>query len=60
MRYFVHYIAGVLFWGQYAPEGTSPWVYSLSVNGTAGAGTFLIVMVACILLIRQKKIWIAK
>ena len=39
VRYFVHYIAGVLFWGQYAPEGTSPWVYSLSVNGTAGAGT---------------------
>ena len=60
VRYFVHYIAGVLFWGQYAPEGTSPWVYSLSVNGTAGAGTFLVVMVACILLIRQKKIWIAK
>ena len=40
VRCTVHYIAGVLFWGNKHPEGTSPWVYSLSVNRTAGLEHF--------------------
>lgn len=59
VRYFFHYIAGVIFWGKYAPEGMSPWLYSLTVNGTAALGTFIVVVIACVALIRQKKIWIA-
>ncbi|NLJ24909.1 MAG: energy-coupled thiamine transporter ThiT [Firmicutes bacterium] len=33
-RYVVHVLAGVIFWGSYAPSGTSPWVYSLSYNAS--------------------------
>lgn len=60
VRYFLHYIAGVIFWGKFAPAGTSPELYSFTVNGTAALGTFAVVVIACVLLIRQKKIWIAK
>jgi thiamine transporter len=33
-RYVVHVLAGVVFWGSYAPEGMSPWVYSLGYNAS--------------------------
>ena len=59
VRYFFHYIAGVIFWSKDAPEGMGPWLYSLSVNGPAALGTFIVVVIACVALIRQKKIWIA-
>ena len=31
-RYMIHYIAGVIFWGSYAPAGQSAYLYSLIVN----------------------------
>ena len=34
-KYFVHFIAGVIFWSSYAPEEISPVIYSLIVNGSA-------------------------
>jgi len=34
-RWFWHFVAGVLFWGSYAPKGISPWIYSLLMNGTS-------------------------
>lgn len=40
-RYIWHYIAGIVFWGSYAPEGQPAWVYSLVVNGPAWLGSFL-------------------
>lgn len=40
-RYLWHYIAGIVFWGSYAPEGQPAWVYSLIVNGSAWLGSFL-------------------
>ena len=33
-RFICHFISGVVFFGEYAPEGMSPILYSLSVNGT--------------------------
>lgn len=33
-RYIMHFIAGVIIWGVYAPDGQSPLIYSLIVNGT--------------------------
>jgi len=33
-RYVVHVLAGVIFWAAYAPEGTNPWIYSLSYNAS--------------------------
>ena len=32
-RFICHFISGVAFFGMYAPEGMSPWIYSLFVNG---------------------------
>lgn len=32
-RFVCHFISGVVFFGSYAPDGMSPLLYSLSVNG---------------------------
>ncbi|MGT2757605.1 energy-coupled thiamine transporter ThiT [Streptococcus ovuberis] len=50
-RYIIHFIAGFVFWGQYAPEGQSAVLYSLSVNGLSWFGETL----ACVLVI-----WLAQ
>ncbi|KYH34141.1 thiamine transporter ThiT [Clostridium tepidiprofundi DSM 19306] len=31
-RFACHYFAGVVFWGSYAPDGMSPYLYSLLYN----------------------------
>jgi len=33
VRFLCHFISGVAFFGSFAPEGTSPFLYSLLVNG---------------------------
>jgi thiamine transporter len=33
-RFFSHFLSGVFFFASYAPEGMSPIVYSLLVNGS--------------------------
>ena len=33
-KYVSHVIAGVVFWGEYAPEGFSAWTWSLYYNAT--------------------------
>lgn len=35
-RYLCHFISGVAFFGSFAPDGMSPWIYSLSVNASLG------------------------
>lgn len=45
VRYLFHFWAGILFWSDYAPEGMSPVLYSLSVNATAGGLTLLVTLV---------------
>ena len=37
-RYLIHYIAGVIFWGSYAPAGQSAYIYSLIVNSSSFLG----------------------
>ena len=32
-KFIMHFISGVVFFGEYAPEGVSPYLYSLGVNG---------------------------
>lgn len=34
IRFIFHLISGVVFFGSFAPEGISPWIYSFSVNGS--------------------------
>lgn len=41
-RFLSHFISGVVFFASYAPEGTSPVLYSLVVNGSILLPEFLI------------------
>lgn len=50
-RYIIHFFAGFIFWGQYAPEGQSAVFYSFTVNGLSWLGETL----ACVLVI-----WLAQ
>lgn len=34
LRFLCHLISGVVFFGQYAPEGQNVWIYSTIYNGT--------------------------
>lgn len=58
-RFFWHFIAGVVFWGEYAPKGMNPWLYSLIVNGASALLTALVACIVCVLLYHiNKKIFI--
>ena len=46
IRYIFHFIAGIVFWGEYA-EGISPVLNSLIVNG----GAFLSETITCIVVL---------
>lgn len=54
-RYFFHFLAGFLFWGQYAPESQSPVLYSFLVNGSAFLTETLTCLVVMILLVPFSK-----
>ena len=46
-RYIIHFLAGYIFWGAYAPEGQGALLYSFLMNGTAfltETGTVLIAL----------------
>ncbi|WP_195989036.1 energy-coupled thiamine transporter ThiT [Clostridium sp. D53t1_180928_C8] len=45
LRFVCHFISGVVFFGSYAPEGISPIIYSLAVNGFAVGGELLICLI---------------
>lgn len=51
-KYLIHFIAGFIYWGQYAPKHMSPVIYSLSVNGSSFIMTSLTVIVIGIILIK--------
>lgn len=51
-KYGIHFIAGVIYWGIYAPEGMSPYLYSFIVNGSSAFSTFLISYILVHLLLR--------
>lgn len=52
-RYFWHFVAGVVFWGEYAPEGMSPVIYSLIVNGVTMIGAFVLCSAVLVLLLTK-------
>ncbi|WP_282920047.1 energy-coupled thiamine transporter ThiT [Ignavigranum ruoffiae] len=51
-KYGIHFIAGVIYWGMYAPEGMSPYLYSFIVNGSSAFATFLLTYILIHLLLR--------
>lgn len=54
-RYFWHFVAGMVFWGDYAPEGMSPFIYSLTMNGLAMLGAAVLCSIVLVLLISGSK-----
>lgn len=53
-RYFFHFIAGIIFWGSYAPKGMSPMVYSFFLNGSNALFTGIVTWIALFLLLRKR------
>lgn len=47
LRYVIHFLAGFIFWGHYAPAGQGAVFYSLTINGTA----FISETLTCILVL---------
>lgn len=45
LRFICHFISGYVFFGQFAPEGWSPAIYSLAVNGIAVGGELIICLI---------------
>jgi len=53
-RFLAHFISGVVFFGSYAPEGMSPIVYSLTVNGLLiGVEGLICVVIISVLPVKQ-------
>jgi thiamine transporter len=51
IKFFLHFISGITIWTQFAPEGTSAFMYSLFYNGGyMGIETLFNIIVAVILL----------
>lgn len=40
-EYFIHFIAGIFFWSQFAPEGMNAVMYSLVMNTLSGVATWI-------------------
>ncbi|MQS74957.1 energy-coupled thiamine transporter ThiT [Companilactobacillus halodurans] len=51
-KYFFHFIAGVVYWGSYAPKSMNPWIYSLVINGGSFIANMIMLIVLSFLLSR--------
>ncbi|WP_419888788.1 energy-coupled thiamine transporter ThiT [Neobacillus niacini] len=51
LRYLAHVISGIVFFGEYAPEGQPVAVYSLLYNGTYMLPSFIVCAIIVILVI---------
>ena len=54
-RYFWHFIAGFIYWGQYAPEGMSPIWYSFVFNSISGLATAAVTAIALVLIYQANR-----
>lgn len=55
-RLLIHVLAGVIFWGSYAPEGQNVWVYSLVYNATFLVPQ-LILSIVVMLIVMRTGLW---
>src|SRR5699024_1022839 len=55
LRYVIHFIAGFIFWGHYAPAGQGAVYYSFAVNGTAFLSETITCLVVLVLLAASYK-----
>ncbi len=57
LRFLSHYFSGIIFFGEYAPDGQPVWLYSLIYNGAYMLLSVIICVIILILLLpRLKKI----
>lgn len=52
-RFLCHFISGVIFFSEYAPEGMNPWIYSALYNGSYILGELIISVILIYLLIKK-------
>ncbi|MED3550733.1 energy-coupled thiamine transporter ThiT [Cytobacillus praedii] len=50
-RYFWHFLAGILFFGSYAPEGMSPFLFSFAVNGATALGSWVLCSIVTVIVV---------
>lgn len=51
-KYFCHFVAGVIYWGSYAPKGQSPVLYSLIINGGSAIASIVFAVAVLSVLLR--------
>jgi thiamine transporter len=51
-KYFCHFVAGVIYWGSYAPKGQSPVLYSLIINGGSAVASIVFAVAVLSVLLR--------
>lgn len=57
LRYLVHSFSGVVFWGQYAPEGMNVWFYSFVAYNLPYMGASIVVSLIVGYLLFQRKLF---
>jgi thiamine transporter len=50
LRYLIHFIGGIVFFGEYAPEGQPAWLYSLIYNGSYMIPSMILCAIIAVLL----------
>ena len=50
LRFLCSFVSGIVLWGEYAPEGTPVWIYSLLYNGSYMLPNTVISVVAIVLI----------
>ena len=56
LRFFCHFITGVVIWGQWAPDGMGKYLYSFLYNGGFLSIDFLICIVCAVLMLRKQEL----
>ncbi|WP_027953770.1 energy-coupled thiamine transporter ThiT [Halobacillus kuroshimensis] len=54
LRFFGHFAAGIIFYGEFAPEGQPVWLYSLVYNGGYMLPAFILSAIVISLLFMQR------
>ncbi|MBJ8325196.1 energy-coupled thiamine transporter ThiT [Streptococcus pacificus] len=53
-RLFSNFLAGIVFWSDYAPKGTPVWIYSLTYNASYLVPSAIIALILLVILLKVK------
>ncbi len=56
LRFFCHFVTGVVIWGQWAPEGMGKFLYSFIYNGSFLGVEFIVTVILAVILIESPQI----